>query len=331
MKLEKGKESDLYTEENLEQRLMVRSAWMYYEEDLTQQELSERLGVSRIKVNRLFKKARENGIVQITIKSSYVNYLKMESQLREKYSLTDVIITHEAKEGEPLYRLLADAAAGFISQRLTDGMVIGLGLGSTTTRIVDYLSVEDPVDCTFMALTGGVVNTESGGDMQTIIHDIADRVGGSAKFIYAPFATTTHDIKDAILSDKKVKASLKEAANCDLILFSIGPVNPPGLLYENKYLTDQDLKDLQKHGAVGDALGRFFDSRGELVPTGFDQRIIGISLEDIRRIPLSVVAAGGPAKYQALLGFLQGKNADVLITDRKTAQWLLNQDLKPTS
>ena len=49
--------------------LLSRIAWMYYNDEMTQKEIADRLGLSRIKVLRLLKQAREEGIVEIKIKT----------------------------------------------------------------------------------------------------------------------------------------------------------------------------------------------------------------------------------------------------------------------
>jgi DNA-binding transcriptional regulator LsrR (DeoR family) len=45
-------------------------ASLYYQQNLTQQEIGDRLGLSRIKINRLLKLAVSSGIVQVTINAS---------------------------------------------------------------------------------------------------------------------------------------------------------------------------------------------------------------------------------------------------------------------
>ena len=321
----KGTDPQVEPQKSAEDQMMVRAAWMYYEEELTQKGIADRLGVSRIKVNRLIKKAREKGIVQISIQSSYVDYLKIENELRNRFKLTDVIVTSEAKEGEPLYRVLAKAAADLFSQRLTAGMVVGIGLGKTTSLINDFITPTEAIDCTFMPLTGGVFDEDSNQDVQTVLHRLAEQFKGKAKYILAPLASSTEEIKGAILSDEKINESLNLARECDMAIFSIGPFDPPGLLYEFGYLSDKDLKELRNKAAIGDAIGRFFDKNGKKVSTEFDKRIIGLDFEDLRNIPTTVVVAGGKSKYLPILGVLRSQIADVLVTDFQTANWLLTQ------
>lgn len=47
--------------------LLARVASMYYEQQVTQTDLGKRLGLSRVKIYRLLKEAKDNGVVQILL------------------------------------------------------------------------------------------------------------------------------------------------------------------------------------------------------------------------------------------------------------------------
>ena len=47
--------------------LLARVALMYYEQEMTQGSIADELGISRIKVHRLLREAREREIVNISI------------------------------------------------------------------------------------------------------------------------------------------------------------------------------------------------------------------------------------------------------------------------
>jgi DNA-binding transcriptional regulator LsrR (DeoR family) len=107
-----------------------------------------------------------------------------------------------------------------------------------------------------------------------------------------------------------------------MAVFSVGTVDSAALLYQAGIIGEEDLKELREYAAVGDVLGYFFDRHGRPVPAAVHQRLLGISLEDLRRIPLKMLVAGGAPKRQAVYAALCSGLVDVLITDTATARWL---------
>ncbi len=76
--------SNYKNQQTAEDELLVRIAWLYYMEELTQAEIADRLNMSRIKITRYLKQAREKGIVQINIQSNNSNVLELESALSNR-------------------------------------------------------------------------------------------------------------------------------------------------------------------------------------------------------------------------------------------------------
>ncbi len=144
------------TSDELKTELIARIAWMYYEENQTHQQIARRLGIPRIKVTRLISQARARGIVEVTVHSDKVPYFHLERDLRQQYSLAEAIVTIEANEGEPLYRVLAKAAAQALEQRLTPESIVGVGIGHTLSYLPEFLHLPHSISSTFTTLTGGL-------------------------------------------------------------------------------------------------------------------------------------------------------------------------------
>ena len=72
--------------------LMVDIASMYYYEGLTQNEIAQRLGMTRLRVNRLLQEAKEQGIVRIEIVNPITNSAEVAAQLAALYRLRDVVV-----------------------------------------------------------------------------------------------------------------------------------------------------------------------------------------------------------------------------------------------
>jgi DNA-binding transcriptional regulator LsrR (DeoR family) len=303
---------------------VARAAWMYYMEDMTQQEIAECLGVSRIKVLRMIKSAREDGIVEIKVRSPIEKTIKLEVELRSLFHLASVVVTLPEGEEKPLNKVLAYTATQILEQRLKPGIQVGIGIGRTTSYLSEFFAPEQRVDCTFVSLAGGLSSRENIEDSYETILKLASLAGGEGKYIIAPFLVSSAEIRAAVLQDKAVESAIEQARNVDLAIFSVGTPDDFALLHQYNLLTAKELSEIRSLGAVGDALGRFFDKFGNEVITGFSDRVIGLSIDELRAIPVRILAAGGQKKYKAIRAALIGKIANILVTDVTTAEWLVN-------
>lgn len=50
-----------------EEELVARIAWFYYHDGMTQSDISNRLGLTRLKVSRLLEKGHQSGIIRVQI------------------------------------------------------------------------------------------------------------------------------------------------------------------------------------------------------------------------------------------------------------------------
>jgi DNA-binding transcriptional regulator LsrR (DeoR family) len=81
---------------------------------------------------------------------------------------------------------------------------------------------------------------------------------------------------------------------------------------------------LIREGAFGDICGKYYNIDGVILDTDINHRIMGIDLETLSGIETVIAVAGDVRKGNAILGALHGKYIDVLATDAKTAQYLLD-------
>lgn len=308
-----------------ETELVVRAAWMYYEEGFTQQEIAERLGLSRVKVTRLIKQAHEQGIVEIKIQSPMAQFLPLEQELRQKFNLMAAYVTIDAEQGEPLQRVLANAAARVLEQRLYPGILVGLGFGHTTSFLPEYFHPRNQINCTFIVLTGGLPTTFQNQNYRSPVERLARQGGGKFLYLNAPLLASSMEIRKAILSDRAISEAIELARKCEVALLSVGQVKENATLIRNGMINQEDFNQIIRLGGVGDALGRFYNKEGQELDTNFNKRLIGLSIDELREIPTRIVVAGGLIKIKAILGALRGGIANILITDAGTGRVLIDE------
>jgi|WetSurMetagenome_2_1015567.scaffolds.fasta_scaffold30085_2 deoxyribonucleoside regulator len=306
-----------------ENRLCIRVAMLYFENNLTQDEIGKLLGYSRVKINRVLRQARESGIVEIRIHQPDEGYFRLEDELMQKYSLRDVRITPDANSGSELYLTLARGATNWLNQHLEPGICVGIGLGRTVSHLPQVFHIDRPIECTFTEVVGAASENSGGLVSYNVTSRLAELAGGKAELFYAPTFVSDPELKRKLLSETSVITSLQRARNCQIVIQSVGPVDQSALLYNNGQLNEKGLADLKEMGAIGDAMGHYFDINGTPVPCWMDEHIIGIDLEDLWKIPWSVLIAGGAGKVKPIDSALKGKLFNVLITNLHTAQTLL--------
>lgn len=306
-----------------EHRQCVRIARLYYESEMTQERIGDQLGLSRVKVQRLLRLAREAGIVEIRINGSDGAIEALGDALVAILGLKDAIVVADAATSEGLIAGLAEGAASWLSAALRPSMRVGLGLGRTISRIPDMFGVRGSIDCTFTEIEGAAPDTTAGFAAYNVTSRMAAIAGARAEFVRAPTFVSDRDLRDRLLREPSIASALDRARQSDIILQSIGPVSESALLHIHGVLTAKDLDDLRSRGAVGDALGHYFDRSGTHIPFRTDDMHVGLTLEDLTKLPVSALVAGGPEKMTSVRAALQGGYFNVLITDATTAQTLL--------
>ena len=133
-------------------------------------------------------------------------------------------------------------------------------------------------------------------------------------------------MKEQLIQERSVKKSLDSARSCDVVLQSVGPVNESAILFIHGYISREELDALRLAGAVGDALGCYYDQDGLIIPSPTADKMIGLCLTELVNIPWSVLVAGGSDKIQPISSAIRGNYFNVLITDTESAKELLNKE-----
>ena len=107
---------------------LVRTAWLYYMEGLTQERIAARLGTSRLRVTRVLGDARARGLVGITINSLLASCLDLEARLKAECGLRDAVIVPTPDDAALIPGLLGRATGEFISSHLESQRVRGIGV-----------------------------------------------------------------------------------------------------------------------------------------------------------------------------------------------------------
>ena len=301
--------------EEIEQ--ISRAAWYYYNDGLTQNQIADMLGVSRIKVSRLLEKGRQTGLIELRINSPHEGSLGLQDDLVSAFGLADARVV-PAAEGLAAPPRIGRASASLLTQALTPNDLLAIGWGEAVSTTLRYMAPVFPqANVSLVSLTGGVSayigNTGLYGPQ------------GFAHLIPTPLRVSSPDLAEMLRVEPYVRNVLDMALTARIALIGVGSVARSATLVRYGYCTAAEIELFTRRGAVGDILGYFYDRDGQILDLDLHRHVVAVTPEGLRQIPSVIGAAAGPEKVEAILGLLRGKLANVLVTDEPTARDLLRR------
>jgi DNA-binding transcriptional regulator LsrR (DeoR family) len=302
--------------------LRIRAAWLYYVEGMTQEQVARFMKISRAKVIRLLAGARDGGIVRIRIESRGSEQIALERRLIAKFGLAEVVVVPAPADDAEVATVVGHAAGTYLGDQVRDGMSIGVGWGVTLHMSLKALGARPCERLSVVSLLGGMTHSRA-INPSAVARRIADAFGADCYQLTAPVVVANESLRTALWSEPGLRELLERARRVDLAVVSVGDVSEAATLFRENLLPRSALASLKEAGAVGDVLCHFIDDEGKVVDHPVNRRVIAVDLEDLRRVPKIVVAAGGRRKVAAIRAALKATGAEVLITEEAAARGLL--------
>jgi deoxyribonucleoside regulator len=306
----------------MDQRLLISICQMYYEENMSQLQIANATGLSRIKISRLLQKAKELGIVKIIIDYGGA-FLELEKELEKKYKLNHVIIV-ENSLGDNSRKQVQTAAALYLNNCLFDGATVAVGWGTTLRELCEYVQPLEVKDVLFASLIGGHSISMSQFHSSTIASELAYKTGGSSITLNAPALVKSQKERETLLSDSSISAVINKTIGADIALFSLGnPMLSSSSIHKVEYFSEEDLSEMKKNNVVCDLISiAFLNSDGKECCTSISNRTIGIDKEAFLNIPKKICVVEGKEKHPSTLAALRAGYIDILIMDKQNAEYL---------
>lgn len=306
--------------------LLAQVASMYYEQDMTQSEIGSQLGLSRVKVYRLLKQAKANGVVEIKISWPAAREKSLEEMLRRQFGLKEALVLKTTYRYQtPLLQRLGQLGARYLERLLEDGMTLAICLGASTYEVVNSISPNFRAKIRVAQAMGSMPFAFHELDSATLARQLAQKLGGEVFYLSAPFIADSPEAAEMLRHQREIERTLATARLADVALVGIGNLEPntSGFI-KTGAMTPKQLAALVAEGAVGDMAGQIFTLSGELLEAEYNRRLVGLSLAELRQIPTTVAVASGVQKSQAILGGLRTGAINVLCTDDRTASAILS-------
>ncbi len=310
----------IYTEE----RFLAQVAWAYYVEGLTQEKVADKLGATRLRVNKALSEAHLRGLVRISFNTSYAACAELEAALVARFGLKQAYVAPAPGDPEDVQKITGAALGHLLSEVLADPAVklFGMSWGGTLNIATRFVAAMRRPDLEVISVMGGLTQ---GSDLNSfeITTRLADLLGAQHSYFTAPLYAGSRESRDTIMQLDVFREVLEKLRGVDAMAMAAGDLSTRSLLVRDAMPKDVTVEDLLALGGVGDVLGMVIDAEGQPLAHKINERVIGIGLEDLAAIPNVILAAGGPHKVAVNRAILRRGVVDTFVTDEATARALL--------
>ena len=304
-----------------EERLLI-AANLYYMENMTQEEIAAKLGLSRVAVTRLLKKARDEGLVQVTVKKPMPELYRLALDLEKRYRLKAAIVASGGDSPKASLEAVGRAGAELLERLITPGCRIGVAWSATVSAILPYVRKPSAKPGWINELAGTYLTANI---PYVVSWPLAEKLGVPVESIPMPVLVRSGRVKEMMIQEPAISSALERASKVDVAFVGLGNVSRDSSIMRTGYIGEEQLEEFSAKGAVGDILMRYYDAAGRYIPMSFEDKTVSLEWKKIRKLPFIVSLAFGPEKLEAIAGALAGGVIHGLVTDRWTAEALLER------
>lgn len=317
-----------------DERFMIKVVDMYYKDEMSQDAISKKLNISRATVSRTLSRAKKEGIVKIQINYPSENTIDLEKSIEKEFGLKEVLIAVEAEGINKDYAVSLQASE-YLARILKNNMKLGINWGRSMKNLITTFEKEGynksinvkGVEIIPFLGTNNSFDEKSESLRLTYSNFLAIKMGqlidGKIYNLSAPMVVSNSKAKEVIMNEPDVKRVLEKSKTCDVAILGIGPIDKDGSLFVLMEDGEEMAEKLRQKNAVGEVIGRAYNKQGDIIHSELDDRIIGVTLEELKKIPLKIGVAYGKHKVESIKAALRGSLIDVLVTDRDTAEQLV--------
>ena len=303
-----------------EAQIQTRAAWYYYVGGLTQQEIADRLGLTRLRVNKIVGQARADGLVRIEIQMPFASCVALEEKLKVRFALDEVSVVPTVADPDTQQAVIGEAAGIMLEPLLKDGIGLGVGWGRTLREAARRMRAHRHPASWVTSLMGGLTRG-SGTNTFEVVTEFARLLGAECYYVAAPIYCPSVESRSTLLTHYGLAEVMRRAREANIALLSCGDLSSRSLL-ASTHIVSESLDELRAAGAVGDILGTFLDEYGRAVDHPLNQRVMALNPQELKAYPISILASGGIGKLQVIRGILNARYIRRLVTDESVAEGL---------
>ncbi len=306
-----------------EQNFLRKIARLYYLEGLTLREIGERLSVSTATLSRSLARARELGIVQISITEGEADHTDLEVSLARRYNLAECILSPAAESRERTYADLAEPVGGLLSRVLPPSGLLGVSWGLTLKTVAHHINGVSLRGIDVVPIIGAMGMIETGIYPNGIAQAFARALGGNSYLVNAPAVLDSVETAEGVRRDSTFAPIAKLWERLDVVLVGASGLAPETSLGASGVFTPEELGQMREAGGVCVINFLILDKDGKVIDHPIARRIINLSADQLRRVHHVVVLASGQEKVGPIRVALKSGLVTTLVSDVETAQGLM--------
>jgi DNA-binding transcriptional regulator LsrR (DeoR family) len=303
---------------------LILAARLYFIDGLPQARIGKLVNVSQSKISRMLAMARRRGLVRVTVPEYEPRNPEIEKRIRECFGVDAVVIRYaQGLKIKDIRQTLGYFAAPIVSEWIHSGDVIAVSGGRTMQSLVENMKPSGTLQgVTIVQAMGNIDSSPGPYDAVELGRRLARVCNGALLTLNTPAILPDPETCRRLLDLEQIKQVVHRLAEAKTALVGIGTLDN-SVFVERKALGLQDIEKIRGMGAVGEVLGRFFTSDGRECASPLRDRVVSLSLEDLRRIPRVVAVVAGTDRSQALKAAVRGGLIKIIVIDEGGASALL--------
>ncbi|MBD1856743.1 MULTISPECIES: sugar-binding transcriptional regulator [Leptolyngbya] len=303
--------------------LAAHAAWLYYIGGNTQEEVANKLNVSRQAAQRLVALAVSEKLIKFRLDHPLKECIELAEMLRDKFqlSLCEVVPSDTSKVDD--LSGIGVCAADYLETYLLAKAptILAFSSGRTLRAMVEQIPSMDQPQHKIISIIGNLSHYGRAGRHEVVMH-LADRVGSQAYPVPTPVVATSVEERQLLQTQRSFITVKTLAEQAKVTFVGIGHIVWNAPLHQDGFINDEEVAKLIELGAVGEIAGWAYNYEGVLLQEGINSRVASVPLQQpAQRLVIGV--AGSEKKAEAILAAMRGKLITGLVTDKAVAEAIL--------
>lgn len=315
-------------EQSKKRKDMIKVSKLYYYGNMSQDDIAKLMEISRPKVSRLLAEARQLNIVQIKVNDPSASNAQNAEKLRRYFGLEYVGIVPTCATEEATKDGVGRMASELLNERLREDSKIGISWGTTLGAFTREFQAKRILPrAKVVQMVGGTYSQSLNIDGRELVKELARKLQCEHSILQAPLIVHNPALRDLLMQEPEVIAHFELIRALDIAFVGIGlSYYKESIAYRAHYIEEVEGQRLHELGLVCDICGHQLNKDGVEPHTFLENRVVGVSLDELHKIPLVVGICVGHKKVTPLLAALRGRHINAMIIDEVAAISLITAE-----